>query len=333
MRVKTGALFYCVVSSLAIGTSLALGSGLSASATSASLPEGEVLHGYSYDNANSFDGVLDVATGDATRVFPTLPSSNIPAPEGAGYDTSTGKTWVIADPTCDLWEVHADGTVTNQFHLPTTIATAQLTSCYALMINHDNTAYVAAKITGTGTKLFKISLADGSLIGSPVTTGQIGALAEDPTTGQVWAAVVIGQTGLYTIDLSTGTLSNRQTIHDPVLNQDIDIWDMVFDSNGTLWMSAWGNDGILASMDPDAPDPQATYNHVDYTRHDGEIWWTDALWITTGSGTEQSGVSDDSLASTGIHGGGVFAWALGACAALIAGAGILILRAGQRQRT
>lgn len=327
---EKGARALAVSSGLAIGVTLFLGTGLSASATAASLPEGEVLHGYSYDNTNSFDGILDVATGAATPLFPALPTSNIPAPEGAGYDTSTGKTWVVADPTCDLWEVHADGTVTNRFHLPTTTATAQLTSCLALMLNNDNTAYVAAKITGTGTKLFLISLADGSVIGTPVETQQIGALAKDPTTGQVWAAVVIGQTGLYTIDLSTGTLSDRQTIHDPVLDQDVDIWDMVFDSNGTLWMSVWGNDCILASMDPDAADPQATYNHVDYTRQNGEIWWTDALWITSGSGAEQSGGGGSELAATGMNGPEVFSWSLGAFVALVAGSGMIVQRRRQR---
>ena len=327
-----GAHVLTVTSGLVIGASLVVGTGLSASATAASLPEGEVLHGYSYDNTNSFDGILDVATGTATPLFPELPTSNIPAPEGAGYDTSTGKTWVVADPTCDLWEVHTDGTVTNQFHLPTTTATAQLTSCLALMLNNDNTAYVAAKITGTGTKLFLIDLADGSVIGTPVTTQQIGALAKDPTTGQVWAAVVIGQTGLYTIDLSTGTLSDRQTVHDPVLDQDVDIWDMVFDSNGTLWMSVWGNDCILASMDPDAADPQATYNHVDYTRQNGEIWWTDAMWITSGSGAGQSGGGDSELAATGMNGPAVFSWALGAFVAFAVGTGMFMQRGRRRQR-
>jgi hypothetical protein len=313
-----------------IAAIFALGGALPASATAASLPEGEVLHGYSYDGNHSFDGIIDVATGVATRVFPGLASSNIPAAEGAGYDTSTGKIWVVADPTCDLWEVHDDGTVTNRFHLPTTTATAQLKNCYALMLNNDNTAYVAAKIDGTGTRLYKVSLADGSVIGTPVVAAQIAGLAKDPTTGQVWAAVAIGQTGLYKIDVSTGTLTERQTIHDPVLNQDVDIWDMVFDSNGTLWMSAWGNDCILASIDPDAVNPQATYNHVAYTRHDGAIWWTDAMWISGVSSSSNSGVSPEapqpSLASTGINAASTIALTVGAVLALAAGAGILILR-------
>ncbi len=321
-----------VASALVVGASLVFGTALPASATAATLPDGEVLHGYSYDRVDSFDGVINVATGAATPLYPSLPSSDIPSPEGAGYDSSTGKTWVVSDSTCDLWEVHDDGTVTNRFHLVATVAEPQLVSCYALMLNNDDTAYVAAKINGTGTRLFKIDLADGTLIGSPVVTAQIGALAKDPTTGQVWAAVVIGTTGLYKFDVATGALTDRQTIHDSVLNQDIDIWDMTFDSRGTLWMSAWGNDCILASIDPDAADPQATYNHVDYTRHNGATWWTDAMWITTDSGAAQSGggTTDGSdasaLASTGLDAGLGAAGALGAFGLLVTGAVLLVLR-------
>jgi LPXTG-motif cell wall-anchored protein len=95
-------------------------------------------------------------------------------------------------------------------------------------------------------------------------------------------------------------------------------------------MSAWGNDCILASIDPDAVNPQATYNHVAYTRHDGAIWWTDAMWISGVSSSSNSGVSPEapqpSLASTGINAASTIALTVGAVLALAAGAGILILR-------
>jgi hypothetical protein len=79
------------------------------------LPTGEVLKVLSYYSPQQVASV-DVTTGVGT-VDPTATGfSTLIGAEGAGFELSTQKTWLL-DVDCTLWSLNDDGTTTVEFDL------------------------------------------------------------------------------------------------------------------------------------------------------------------------------------------------------------------------
>ena len=274
------------------------------------LPLSEDLYVVSFNTPKQFAGV-DVSTGIATVAASTTGFSTLQQSEGAGYEVSTGKTWLLDGLDCSLWLLNNDGTTTQQYVLPTTTGLSDLQACFAMMLNQDGTAYITADVTNTNEdSIIRINLSDGSLVaGSIKDTAEIAGLSKDPTTGDVWASVISNHDlqfpqGLYKINVLTGALDISSQILTSVYNSE-DAWDMAFDSSGRLWMMTWGNGYTLASIDPDAPNPAQTFHSVGHVIRSGDnvSLGGEAMWVKSNnpfvSPVPQT-VPTNNLANTGM---------------------------------
>lgn len=203
--------------------------------------------------------------------------------EGGGLDNSTGQTWLLSGRGCELWNLNTTtGATTQRFALPTTTGVA-LTYCLGMLLNQDGTAIIAGS-DASNSLIIKVSLATGALVPGFTTriTPGISGMAKDPTTGNIWASVTGGSQppGIYRLDLATGTLTNGIAIRD--------IWDIAFDSRGTLWMSDWGSstglncgNGCYSYMSPSASNPLSTLGSLGttYDAVNQKYHTTDAIWF------------------------------------------------------
>lgn len=312
------------------------------------LPTGEVLKVLSYYSPQQVASV-DVTTGVGT-VDPTATGfSTLIGAEGAGFELSTQKTWLL-DVDCTLWSLNDDGTTTVEFDLSeiefdssVTTVIGGLRECWAMMLNQDGTAYITATVVNQNQGLiFKVSLSEESevsLVEGSVkyTPFEIAGMSTDPSTGFVWVSAIESYDqayppGLWRINLETGQPDSDFQILDSAYNNE-QAWDIAFDSSGRLWMLTWGDDSSLVSIDPDAPDPEETFFSVGYVLRSGDnvSLGSDAIWIP-GVGTTQTAPAATTapaamLANTGAE---VEMLALGSFIAVIAGAGFFALGRGRR---
>jgi hypothetical protein len=279
-------------STFAVGTLIL--SGLASQAVAApllpTLPNGDVLKIVTYFDPKQV-ATVDVTTGVASLDPSTTSPTGLPGPkyaEGAGFEESTGKTWIL-DDGCSLWLLNNDGTTTNQFNLRTTTGLPDLQACFALMLQQDGTAYITGDVTNSNEdSLIRVNLSDGTLVaGSVKDTAEIAGLSRDPSTGLVWASVISNHDpsypqGLYIINLQTGQLDASsqilRSVYGSVYGTE-DAWDITFDSSGRLWMLTWGQEATLVSLDPDAADPSSTFISVAMVRSGNVSFSSDAMWI------------------------------------------------------
>jgi len=299
-KIPLSALALIISAPLAFGSGVA---GASAEPPLPTLPTGEVLKVLSYYDPQQVASV-DVTTGVGTVDPAATGFSTLIGPEGAGFELSTQKTWLL-DLDCTLWSLNNDGTTTVEFDLAVTTETeiSGLRECGALMLNQDGTAYVTASLTnGNESLIFQVSLSDGSLVpGSVVNTAvEVAGMSTDPSTGFVWVSAISTYNqayppGLWRINLETGQLDYNYQILRSVYNNE-DAWDIAFDTSGRLWMLTWGVDSSLVSIDPDDADPEETFFSVGYVLRSGDnvSLGSDAIWIQ-GIGTNPT----RTLATTG----------------------------------
>jgi hypothetical protein len=296
------------------------------------LPNGDVLKIITYFDPKQL-ATVDVTTGVATIDPATTSPTSLPAlkyAEGAGFEESTGKTWIL-DDGCSLWLLNNDGTTTNQFNLRTTTGLPDLQACFALMLQQDGTAYITGDVTNSNEdSLIRVNLSDGTLVaGSVKDTAEIAGLSRDPSTGLVWASVISNHDpsypqALYIINLQTGQLDASSQILRSVYGTE-DAWDITFDSSGRLWMLTWGQEATLVSLDPDAADPSSTFISVAMVQSGNVSFSSDAMWIPRVGPTPTP--TPTTLASTGVE----VEWlALGSLIAVLAGAGFFALGRGSR---
>jgi hypothetical protein len=306
----------------------------SAAAPLPTLPIGDVLKVLSYYNPKQVASV-NVTTGVGTVDPAATGFSTLVGAEGAGFELSTQKTWLL-DVDCTLWSLNNDGTTTVEFDLFVTTETeiAGLEECLALMLNQDGTAYITADVNNENAEaIFQVSLSDGSLVGGSVTNTPfyIGGMSTDPSTGFVWVSAIYTHDpnyppGLWRINLGTGQPDSNYQILPSVYNNE-QPWDIAFDSSGRLWMLTWGEDSSLVSIDPDAPDPEETFFSVGYVLRSGDnvSLGSDAIWIPGVRTTPTTPAA--TLANTGAE---VELLALGSFIAVVAGAGFFALGRGRR---
>ena len=312
------------------------------------LPTGDVLKVLSYYSPSQVASV-DVTTGVATVDPATTGFSTLIGAEGAGFELSTQKTWLL-DVDCTLWSLNDDGTTTVEFdlsevefELSVTTVIGGLRECWALMLNQDGTAYIAATVVNQNQGLiFKVSLSEESEVslveGSVKNTPfEIAGMSTDPSTGFVWVSAIESYDqdyppGLWSINIDTGQPDSDFQILDSVYNNE-QAWDIAFDSSGRLWMLTWGDDSSLVSIDPDATEPEETFFSVGYVLRSGDnvSLGSDAIWIP-GVGTTQTAPAATTapaamLANTGAE---VELLALGSLIAFVAGAGFFALGRGRR---
>ncbi len=323
-KIAVSALALIVSAPLAFGSGVA---GASAVPTLPTLPTGEVLKVVSFYDPKQV-ATVDVTTGVATVDPATTGFSTLQESEGAGFEVSTGKTWLLDGLNCSLWWLNDDGTTTHQFDLPdTTNLLDDLQSCSALMLQQDGTAYITGEST-SGDTLIRVNLSNGSLVADSEKDpdAYIAGLSRDPSTGAVWASVISSESyppGLYIIDVQTGQLDSSSQILQSVYGAE-QAWDITFDSSGRLWMLTWGTDATLVSLDPDAADPSSTFFSVAEVKlSNNDFFGSDAIWIP-GVGTTPT----PTLASTGAD---VELLALGSLITVAAGAALSAL--GRRKRT
>jgi len=304
------------------------------------LPTGDVLKVLSYYDPNKQVASVNVTTGVGTVDPATTGFSTLVGAEGAGFELSTQKTWLL-DVDCTIWSLNNDGTTRVEFDLFVTIDEIQdLRECWALMLNQDGTAYITATVdTDDRGLIFQVSLSDGSLVGGSVknTPFEIGGMSTDPSTGFVWVSAIYTHDpnyppGLWRINLGTGQPDSNYQILPSVYNNE-QPWDIAFDSSGRLWMLTWGYDSSLVSIDPDATEPEETFFSVGYVLRSGDnvSLGSDAIWIP-GVGTTQTAPAATTapaamLANTGAE---VELLALGSLIAFVAGAGFFALGRGRR---
>ena len=336
----------------AVGTLIL--SGIASQAAAApplpSLPNGDVLKIVTYFDPKQV-ATVDVTTGVASLDPSTTSATGLPGPkyaEGAGFEESTGKTWIL-DDGCSLWLLNNDGTTTDQFNLRTTTGLPDLQACFALMLQQDGTAYITGDVTNSNEdSLIRVNLSDGSLVaGSVKDTAEIAGLSRDPSTGIVWASVISSHDasfpqGLYKINLQTGQLDLSSQILRSAYNAE-DAWDITFDSSGRLWMLTWGQDATLVSLDPDAANPSSTFISVAVVRSGNVSFASDAMWIPrvgpsptvtptptptqTSTANPTPTANPTALASTGAE---VALLPLASLIAVVAGAGFFALGRGRR---
>lgn len=271
------------------------------------------------------------------------------AAEGAGYDSVTGKTWIMQD--CELFSMNPDGSTQSVFSVITENDLA-LTGCFGFTPRGDGTAYLTARLDvpvddpdpALYTTLFTVSLFSGEVIGSPVSIdlsnpnypGGIIAnpynleptdLAYNPVTGDLWVTSYEGY--VYLLNPVDGSISN---IFDGFISLGEWSWGMAVDSNNVLWLSV-GNAVTWKQLVALSPDS-------DWERHDfpdttvpgsTEVFNTDAMWIrvtTPPAGSESNNVTP--LANTGFGNGD---WIGISVASLLLGVAFILVRSRMaRQR-
>ncbi|MFM5968229.1 MAG: leucine-rich repeat protein, partial [Micrococcales bacterium] len=253
------------------------------------------ISSFGWGQAGSHDyGQVPAQVNPETGSFAIVPAAATePQPaasyewEGGGMDGSTGLTWLLSGRGCELWNLNTTtGATTQRFLLPTSTGLA-LTYCTGMLVNQDGTAIIGAS-DASDNMIIKVSLATGALVPGFTTriTPGISGIAKDPTTGNIWASVTGGimSPGLYRLDLATGVLTNRIAISD--------IWDIAFDSLGTLWLADWGSttgldcgNGCYSYISPNASNPLATLGSLGttYDSVNQKYHTTDALWFAVAS--------------------------------------------------
>jgi LPXTG-motif cell wall-anchored protein len=307
-----------------------------AAPTLPTLPTGDILKVVSFFDPKQV-ATVDVTTGVATVDPATTGFSTLQESEGAGFEVSTGKTWLLDGTNCSLWLLNEDGTTTELFDLPDTTELTNLDFCWALMLQQDGTAYVTGEGTN-GATLIRVNLSDGSLVedSEKDTDAYISGLSRDPSTGVVWASVISSESyppGLYIIDVQTGQLDLSSQILQNVYSGQ-NAWDITFDSSGRLWMVTFDDENkcTLVSLDPDAADPSLTFFSVAEVLSSNNVsFGSDAIWIP-GVGTipasAPAATTTPKLATTGAN----VEWLMFA-GLITATAGASFLTVSRRKRT
>jgi len=321
-------------------------------ATPPSLPAGEILHSYGTWGAPQKVISIDPTTATGTYDYPSATAGTFQEAAAAGFDPSTGLTWLLEarNPnSCELWQIDSVGALTRIWTLDTAttgLTGVNLNNCWSASFNGDGTAWVFSRDAGGSMtdKIVKIDLATGAALTSAVqvtvfTSGawaklEVSSLAVDPTTGQLWAAAPNGW-GILKLDPTTGHLTDRINLVGGSIAQDV--YDMDFDSTGRLWLAMYdvspGNTPSLASIVPTNANPISTYSYVGVLQVGGSNLDTNILWIT-GSATPAStapSTATPALAATGISQQiSLFAWLLALVAMAV---GIALLLARRRQGT
>jgi hypothetical protein len=330
--------------------SLTAGSQAAFATTIPTLPSSDQLNVFGYYKEANVDwaplahygqipGVLDISTGSAV-VTPAdvteLSSAADSELTNAGRDAATGKTWVLFRD-CSIWSIDAEGAVAD-FSLQTQISATSASDCFGMMIRDDSSAVISGNInigSGSAKSVFEIDLTDVSLIaGSVKQTGfDIGGIAKDPTTGDIWVSVVWADadSGIYKYDMSTGLDSGSKIAV-------TDLWGMAFDSSGTLWATDWGTRGgsldcgtysCLSYLVPTSATPADTFGTVGEMKDaDGKSFVSSGIWIST---VEPEVVVEprEELADTGASDSSWVYFLLGAMA-VVAGA-LLMSQRGARK--
>lgn len=256
----------------------------------AARPADQKLNAFGWNSSSDNDyGQVPAAIDLTSGAFEIVPAGALePAPaggyewEGAGYDSSTEKTWLLTGVGCEIWELNtATGVATKAYDLATTTGVA-MTYCNAMMTNNDGTAYVRAW-ADPNSPLVKISLADGSLVPgfSSIDLPDVNGIAQDPTTGKIWVVSTANSgNGLYELNLDNGDLSNYIPFDW--------VWDIAFDENGTVWMADWGGSsglecgmGCYSYLTPSAQNPLLTMGSLGQMYHaiTGKYHTSDAIWF------------------------------------------------------
>ena len=241
-----------------------------------SLPQGDVLYAANYYPAaqeiTTFWGSVNPATGELTR-------SQIAAPketEGGGYDSVTGKTWLMRY-NCELYSIDEEG---NQSpNLTFTLTIPNVTDCWGFQTLNNGKALVTTAESSTS-QLLVVDLATGQFDTSDsrhglVIQAKVTALAVD-SNNNMWISSE-NDYALYKVNQSTGAVSNKIDYYN-VTNESI--WSMDFDSDNKLWMAVWWNGDGLSRIDPYAGNPISTV--VKMETGVTHSWASDAIWVRKG---------------------------------------------------
>ena len=226
-------------------------------ASARELPAGSALYAIDCDSAPNQLYSLDTATAQATPVgVGTDPANGTCAGPGA-WDTIGQKAYYVDWDGVDALRSMDVTTGVSQEVAPFATADGTAVSYVeSIAIGLDGAAYAIAygNLMSSGSALFSLDLSTGVLDYIADTgdmDGDFYSFSVNPSTGDFY--VVDDEGAIASIDVTTGVQTplgtvNLETDGDP-LTDDNDIYALVIDSNGIMWMQNYGVYSDLWSLD------------------------------------------------------------------------------------
>jgi LPXTG-motif cell wall-anchored protein len=229
---------------------------------------GETGYSYGYVNQTLWSVSADATSASFTQIG--TPSGAATTVLDGAYDPTTGKSWILEKALsgpCELWTVNTD---TGEAEFASQVIEGIDTTfedCRALDILPDGRAFAILDRE----VLFSLDLTTGAAtrIGTTTYEGndrQPRALTHSPITGLSYAIDNPDNTEWYTIDLTTGNLTDEVTLN-MAAPHDADV-----DANGVIWMLVDSEGyGRLYSTDP--TDPNNFVSRADNVGLDAKSFW------------------------------------------------------------
>lgn len=228
--------------------------------------------GYLNDPNQSYAtwGVVQSSDSTVTKFNQHVPIDT----EGAGYDATTNKTWLMKND-CKVYSL--DDTDTAAPTLAYTISNPYDSQCWGFATNNDGTALVTTGGTLNRSKLYVIDLATGAKVTSNSLNDLL--LQDDclaiavKSNGDIWCSSNQSW-NLHKVNPANGAFTDSVAFYDRTGGG---ITGMDFDSNGRLIGSFFGLSEGTTSIDMNAADPISTVVINETTDRYG--WTSRAMWV------------------------------------------------------